>query len=56
MQGVSEYLVLNYVYFRLHDEPEQIPPEIFMRRKELLEEVQKVIDILEPGLSRRRGD
>ena len=33
----------------------QIPTEVYMRRKELLDDVQTIIDILEPGLSRRRG-
>ena len=34
----------------------QIPTEVYMRRKELLDDVQAVIDLVEPGLSRRRGD
>ena len=50
---------LNMGYIRLGTrmgvEPDKIPAEIFMRRKELLDEVQKVIEILEPGYSRRRG-
>ena len=33
----------------------QIPTEVYMRRKELLDDVQAVLDIVEPGLSRRRG-
>jgi hypothetical protein len=33
----------------------QIPTEVYMRRKELLDDVQLVLDIVEPGLSRRRG-
>ena len=33
----------------------QIPTEVYMRRKELLDDVQKVFDLVEPGLSRRRG-
>ena len=33
----------------------QIPTEVYMRRKELLDDVQHLLDIVEPGLSRRRG-
>ena len=33
----------------------QIPTEVYMRRKELLDDVQLVLDIVEPGVSRRRG-
>lgn len=33
----------------------QIPTEVYMRRKELLDDVQRVIDLVEPGLTRRRG-
>ena len=33
----------------------QIPTEVYMRRKELLDDVQSVIDIVDPGVSRRRG-
>ena len=33
----------------------QIPTEVYMRRKELLDDVQQLLDIVEPGLSRRRG-
>eukprot|EP00095_Tigriopus_kingsejongensis_P008808 maker-scaffold646_size120253-snap-gene-0.15 protein:Tk08808 transcript:maker-scaffold646_size120253-snap-gene-0.15-mRNA-1 annotation:"unknown" len=40
---------------RMEMEPDKIPPEVFMRRKDLLDQVQKVIDIVEPGLTRRRG-
>ena len=31
----------------------QIPTEVYMRRKELLDDVQRVIDLVEPGLTRR---
>ena len=34
----------------------QIPTEVYMRRKELLDDVQALLDIVEPGLSRRRGN
>ena len=34
----------------------QIPTEVYMRRKELLDDVQLVLDIVEPGGSRRRGN
>ena len=33
----------------------QIPTEVYMRRKELLDDIQQLLDIVEPGLSRRRG-
>ena len=39
----------------LADTFRQIPTEVYMRRKELLDDIQKVIDLVEPGLSRRRG-
>ena len=35
------------------DQP--IPPEVYMRRKELLDEIHTVLDLLDPGLTRRRG-
>jgi len=34
---------------------EQEPAEVYMRRKELLDDIHKVIDLVDPGLSRRRG-
>ena len=50
---------LNTAYielgFRMNYESDTLPPEIFIRRKELLDEVQKVIDLVEPGYTRRRG-
>ena len=33
----------------------QIPTEVYMRRKELLDDIHRVIELVEPGLSRRRG-
>lgn len=40
---------------RVSAEPEDIPVEVFMRRKDLLDEIHRVIELIEPGLSRRRG-
>ena len=34
---------------------QQEPAEVYMRRKELLDDIHRVIDIVEPGLTRRRG-
>jgi hypothetical protein len=32
-----------------------VPTEVYMRRKELLDDIQRAIDIVEPGWTRRRG-
>jgi hypothetical protein len=32
-----------------------IPTEVYMRRKELLDDIHITIEIVEPGLTRRRG-
>jgi hypothetical protein len=32
-----------------------IPTEVYMRRKELLDDIHRTIEIVEPGLTRRRG-
>ena len=32
-----------------------IPTEVYMRRKELLDDIHTTIEIVEPGLTRRRG-
>lgn len=37
------------------DADPRTPTEVYMRRKELLDSIQQVLDIVEPGLSRRRG-
>ena len=34
---------------------EQAPAEVYMRRKELLDDIHQVIEAVDPGLSRRRG-
>jgi len=34
---------------------EQEPAEVYMRRKELLDDIHKVVEAVDPGLSRRRG-
>ncbi len=52
------YIQLSHKMFCEETENEeegQVPVEVYMRRKELLDDVQKVIDIVDPGLSRRRG-
>lgn len=52
-------LKLNGAYVSLAcrmNEPEDIPVEVHLRRKELLDDVMKILDIVEPGLSRRRGE
>lgn len=36
-------------------EDQQEPAEVYMRRKELLDDIHRVIEIVEPGLTRRRG-
>lgn len=52
-------VTMNTAYIELGErmglEPEKIPMEMFMRRKDLLDEIRKVMDLVEPGLSRRRG-
>ena len=32
-----------------------IPTEVYMRRKELLDDIHRTVEIIEPGLTRRRG-
>lgn len=53
-------VTMNTAYIELGErmglEPEKIPMEMFMRRKDLLDEIRKVMDLVEPGLSRRRGE
>lgn len=34
---------------------QQEPAEVYMRRKELLDDIHKVVEMVDPGLSRRRG-
>ena len=50
---------LNMAYLELASrmglEPHKVPPELHLKRKEYLDEVHKVIEAVEPGLSRRRG-
>ncbi|XP_059094035.1 uncharacterized protein LOC131889058 isoform X1 [Tigriopus californicus] len=52
-------VTMNTAYIELGDrmelEPDKIPMELFMRRKDLLDDVRKVMDLVEPGLTRRRG-
>ncbi len=33
-----------------------IPTEVYMRRKELLDDIHRTIEIVEPGWTRRRGE
>ena len=33
-----------------------IPTEVYMRRKELLDDIHRTVDIVEPGWTRRRGE
>ena len=51
---------LNVAYLELADrmglEPNKIPPELHLKRKEYLDEIHKVVEAVEPGLSRRRGN
>ena len=51
---------LNVAYLELADrmglEPHKIPPELHLKRKEYLDEIHKVVEAVEPGLSRRRGN
>ena len=51
------YINLSYRMFGEGGEYEdqQEPAEVYMRRKELLDDIHRVIDIVEPGLTRRRG-
>ncbi len=34
---------------------EEVPVEIFMRRRDLLDEIHRVVELAEPGFTRRRG-
>ena len=51
---------LNVAYLELASrmglEQHKIPAELHLKRKEYLDEVHKVIEAVEPGLTRRRGD
>ncbi len=51
---------LNTAYLKLAGrmgmEPHKVPVELHLKRKEFLDEVHKTIEIVEPGLSRRRGE
>ena len=51
---------LNVAYLELASrmglEPHKVPAELHLKRKEYLDEVHKVIEAVEPGLSRRRGE
>ena len=51
---------LNVAYLQLANrmglEPHKVPPELHLKRKEFLDEVHKVVEAVEPGLSRRRGN
>jgi intein/homing endonuclease len=53
-------VTLNTAYLKLAGrmglEPHKVPAELHLKRKEFLDEIHKVIEIVEPGLSRRRGD
>lgn len=51
------YINLAYRMFgeEEHHEQKEIPVEVYMRRKDLLDDIHKVIDIVDPGLTRRRG-
>ena len=40
---------------RMGLEPHKVPAELHLKRKEFLDEVHKVVEAVEPGLSRRRG-
>ena len=48
---------LNVAYLELASrmglEPHKVPAELHLKRKEYLDEVHKVIEAVEPGLSRR---
>jgi len=35
--------------------PEDVPVEVFLRRKELLDATNAFVELVEPGFSRRRG-
>ncbi|XP_040574757.1 SET domain-containing protein SmydA-8 [Lepeophtheirus salmonis] len=51
-------IVLNEAYVDLAlrvGDGNQIPLEVHMRRKELLDHIHQVIELVDPGLSRRRG-
>ena len=52
-------IAMNSGYIRLAArtglEPDKVPVEVFMRRKDLLDVIQAVIEVVEPGLTRRRG-
>ncbi len=34
---------------------EEVPVEIFLRRRDLLDEIHRVVELAEPGFTRRRG-
>ncbi len=53
-------ITLNGGYIRLAARapgvrPEEAPVEVFMRRRDLLEEIHRVVEMAEPGYTRRRG-
>ena len=51
---------LNVAYLELASrmglEQHKIPAELHLKRKEYLDEVHKVVEAVEPGLTRRRGE
>lgn len=54
----SSYVRLAHRMFRDNNSSDRnfdIPTEVYLRRKELLDDIHRTIEILEPGLSRRRG-
>jgi hypothetical protein len=55
---------MNVAYIQLADrmfgeggesEEQPVPMEVYMRRKELLDEIHKIVEVVDPGLTRRRG-
>ncbi len=51
---------MNAGYIRLAGrvgmKAEEVPVEVFMRRRDLLDEIHRVVELAEPGLTRRRGE
>lgn len=52
----SAYIQLSHRMFGQDEAAEQVPVEVYMRRKDLLDDVHKVIELVDPGLTRRRGN
>ena len=40
---------------RMGMKAEEVPVEIFLRRRDLLDEIHRVVELAEPGFTRRRG-